>query len=218
MTIKQVRILILLLILIISLTFCTNTKREHEEILLKKGYIDMEKRLKPEIVQINKFIDGLWGLNLRNKVGTVNEKGEFCLLELEENYNIKLEVISPGFPPYLSDKYYSDNEHNMIWMLGGRGFYALDLETKETRHLVVSYFGDDGILNSFLADPEKKIFFIEVVQYNLNPTQYYILYDFIQDKIIFESPIFKGLMFRFYDHHLLYCEFIKVEGKYIRKW
>lgn len=142
-----------------ALLFCSACKQEHEEILLKKGFTAMEKRLKPDIIKINKTIEGLLGLNIKNTLGTVNGKGEFCLLELKDNNEIDLSVLVPGFPPYMSDKYYSNNEHNMIWMTGGRGFYALDIETKQTRHLVVSYDGDDGILNTFLADPENKIFY-----------------------------------------------------------
>ena len=40
------------------------TDKEKQQIFNEKGFNDMEKRLKPEIVQINKSIDGLWGLNL----------------------------------------------------------------------------------------------------------------------------------------------------------
>ena len=41
------------------------TDKEKQQIFNEKGFNEMKKeRLKPEIVQINKSIDGLLGLNL----------------------------------------------------------------------------------------------------------------------------------------------------------
>ncbi|MCP4136456.1 MAG: hypothetical protein GY754_36140 [bacterium] len=128
-----------------------------------KGFFDGKKRLRPEILECGEA-NGLYGLNIKNTIGTVNENNEFAFLKIDKEGNITVEAIKPGFPPVYGQKYFSDSEHNVMWMVRGRGFYALDIETKASGNVITSGDGNCWIHNSFLVSPEKKIFFIEIAE------------------------------------------------------
>ncbi|MCP4134986.1 MAG: hypothetical protein GY754_28690 [bacterium] len=117
----------------------------------------------------------------------------------------------------MGQEFFSDSENNLMWMKRGRGFYALDVESKKSGHTVASGDGDQWIHNAFVADPEKKIFFIELASPPPDPKTY-LLYDLLTDTDVFTSPEYDGVMFPLSSSLLLYCEFYEKFGKSMLKW
>ncbi|MCP4136455.1 MAG: hypothetical protein GY754_36135 [bacterium] len=172
----------------------------------RKGFIGMEKKLKPEILDYDYSFESLNGLNIKNSIGMASAGGKFAILSINKEGIVDHKIIKENFPPHFGQEYFSDSEHNLMWMKRGRGFYALDIESKKSGHTVASGDGNKWIHNAFVADPKNKIFFIEVVGPPPDPKKF-TLYDLINDRDIFTSPDYEGVMYPLTGNLLLYCEF-----------
>jgi hypothetical protein len=211
MMIKNKWIYIILITLLCSACIQNNKSKAEN----KEG--KTMKRLEAYIVKIPKEINGLAGLNIKNTLATINDKGEFAFIRIADNGTVDIDPIVPGFPGDFGAKFYSDSENNVLWMIRGRGFYCLDIETKKTGHCTASIDGNAKILTNFLADPVKKIFYIEIAPpYPLR--SYYVLYDLLKNNIDFRSRRFDGIMYPFYDNTFLFCEFIEEKDIELLKW
>ena len=203
---------IVLFIIIIFLTSCVTRK---DVIYYYKGFLgdSMKKKLKPMILPNFKPIEEILGINKQNYLAAINKKGEFCLLEIDEaGVIIDMNPIIHSFPSDFGSSYHSDNEHNVLWQIEGRGFTVLDIKTEATGDCIVSYNADDKVLNSFLVDADNKIFLIDMSRLDRNTLCsikgfLYVLYDLNKNKIIFESPIYGGTVYPF-NNNLLFCEYI----------
>ncbi len=178
----------------------TNNIQINNIIYEKKGYNDsVKKRLKPMILHSNDNIGDIVGINKTNTMVTINEDG-FCLLTITKEGAIKIDPIVKDFPPNRGTSIHSDSRYNIVWMQSGRGLYFLDVETKKTGHCnAAPGLGNNRLGPVFLADPEKKIFLITILEpfKKYKKCIYYILYDLNADKIIFTSPKYQGFTFPF---------------------
>ncbi|MBN1700204.1 MAG: hypothetical protein JW881_22020 [Spirochaetales bacterium] len=167
----------------------------------------MQKRLKPEVIRTDAVIRGITGVNIKNSVGALNETGEFCLLEIDEEGNTELNAVLPGHPENKSLNLNSDNEHNIMWIVRGRGVYFLDLESKKTAHITASNDGNGKILSVFTTDPEKRIMGITYTNCPgcaVNLT----FYDLKKRETIGEVVLGPGKAFPYYDNTVL-CVYTK---------
>lgn len=177
--------------------------------------LDCAGRLKPHIYNTGQRIFDLYSVPRKNCLGTVNGRGEFAYLEFGPHGPVGMKPVRSGFPPYPGQHYCSDGEHEVLWMIRGRGFYAIDTRTLAVGHTITSGNGNDWILNVFLADPERKIFLIEMARPFPRP-HYLIHYSLAEDRTTFTSPSYKGACYPFYDRSVLLCEFTGKNNSVLR--
>jgi hypothetical protein len=193
-----------------------NVKKENELILKNKGFGEEKmKRLEPVIIQLNKQIEGIVGVNKDDCFVTLNKDREFSLAEIIDEKTVQIKPTVDGFPGYDGDYIKSDSTNNIVWMVRGRGLYFLDLETKKTGRCFASQDGNDKVLNSFLVDPEKKIFLIHISQLTPVKGYFYVLYDLNKNDIIFTSELYHGKPNPFRKDMILFEEFL---GGPLSKW
>jgi hypothetical protein len=209
---KHIRLLILLLLPILSSCITGNGDREdgvNEKLLEERGFNDtMIKRLKPEIITIKESVYTILGINKKNSFVAVSPGGIFELATLDENGNVNIETIVSNYPPHSGTSYWSDNEHNMVWQIRGRGIYFLDIESKKTGYCLPSGDGNDTVDQIILVDPGKKLFLIEVLKpyAGADPSMYYVIFDFMSNKPVFKSPLIKADFFNLGNGRFLYLE------------
>ena len=189
-TIKIVNIFLLFLFIC-----CNNsskvTEEEYNIIYTEKGFYDMEESLKPLILNSKKRFYGLYEINKANSVATLNKNGDYSILTIDKYEQVEINTIKYGFPKSKVSKSFSAPEYNIIWGKRVRGLYILDIETKETRFCSASGESNAEILGVQIIDFDKKFFLIELVDHAIKkgPYCFYVIYDFINDKIIYESEL-----------------------------
>ena len=181
------------------------------------GENKMKKRLQPEKIKLFHDIVSISGIAKEDTLAGLNYRGEFVEIKFDEK-KIQIKTVLSKFPHEDCVEIKSDNESNIVWSLRGRGLYVLDLVTKQKGHCVVSSDGDDKVVNSQLIDPEKKIIMVEFSR--LGPGIaggiagfIYILYDLVNDKIIYESPLYSGDFYRLKDDFLFFGKLKSEKGK-----
>ncbi len=211
-------IVILLVSTIIYLGQCrsaSNYAEINNKILETKGFNDSKrKRLKPMILHMSEPVYCLQALSKKNCLATLDRNGRFAYLVIDENGTAAIKTIGKGFPEKGGMVFHSDDEHNVLWMIQGGRVSFLDLTTKKTGQCIPNAnAGLDSIGVVFLADPEKKIFLIEVQGFFCltdieNRKQkdflHYVLYDLNQDKIVFTSPKYSAFIYPFINNTILF--------------
>ena len=171
--------------------FSMSKKKENLLILTQKGYGEKNmQRLQPVIIELKKLIDGIVEINRPDAIGTLNENCQFSEIKILSEKDIKITPFLQGFPGRFGDRLKSDE--NFIWLQGGRGFYFLDYETKQKGWCLFSEDGNDEAQNSFLVDPQEKIFLIEGKQLYPVKGYFYVLYSLKEGKVVFNSEVFRG--------------------------
>ena len=159
------------------------------------------KRLKPEIITTSKIINGLAALSITNTIGTLDQQTDFALLKFDDKGIADIEPVKIGFPTNKSYDLYSDDENNIMWVVRGKGVYAIDLGTKATGHIIASNDGNGAIDRVFTVDPEKKILAID---YNNGAAaSAYWLFDLANNKPIQEIGVFEGMIFNYYNNLII---------------
>jgi len=183
-----------------------------------KGFEEItKKRLKPMILETEDNVNGLVGLRMKNRLATINDAGEFSFVKIGDEGTATVEPIVPGFPGTFGREFISDDEHNLLWLIRGRGFYVLDIESKKTGHIITTNNGNAKINTTMFVDAEKKYFLIEIFPYP-RPSAY-ILYDLNADKKIFTSQTYTGYLLPFGEKKMLLCDVIRQPfKKSIHKW
>ncbi|MBN2443857.1 MAG: hypothetical protein JXJ04_21020, partial [Spirochaetales bacterium] len=182
------------------------TEEEKKQIFTEKGFNLMPETLKPVILKSNTFFMGLHEINKLNSVATVSN-GEFCFLTIDKNGFIEVEPILKGFPPPEPAKdRETDFDGKFMWQKEGRGFRVIEIETKKTGYCLASANINAQIHNVMIIDKENKIFLIHLVDYAVKkpPYTFYVLYNFKEDKIIYESPYIRGILYYLNDNKLLW--------------
>ena len=192
-------VIFILLISQFSLEARINKKR----LLIEKGFANMEMdgKIIPQFLLTKKNVYSLLGNDIPNSF--IIFDGNFELMSLIDLEKIEEKGTIPGFP---GQNYYSDY-HSLLWSKQGRGFYAVDLESKKVEHIIVSHDGDSEIRNTFVINPAKKIFYIEQLTLTETGKGKFFIYDYSNNSIQFTSNRFDGMHFPFTDSSLLWIEF-----------
>ncbi len=155
--------LIIVLLILVSMLGCTRTaysqitETEKKVLLNEKGKGIMAKYIEPEVLQFNGKYYELVESGYDNKLITLNNKNEFCYLDLTIPEHPQLKVISPGFPG-VNGLLGSDAENRVAWLVRGRGVYMIDLDSGKTGHIIAGNYGRvDHVL---LTDKERLLFVI----------------------------------------------------------
>ena len=164
-----------------------------------------------EIATSDKIPKNLMQVNISNSFAYAIG-GEFYMATIDKSGRVATKVLSPGFPGKEGDTYESDDQANFIWMRNGRGVYIYDINANINRHVVASADGNNDIGQIIVADQQKKIMFIEVMEppkdgplYTDKLTTYYVQYDFLKDEIVFATPkVFTAGIVRLKPSELLY--------------
>lgn len=176
--------------------------------------------LKPQVIRTDKPILYLLPINEPNRLAGLNNKGEFCLLTIDKMGQVDTQTIVPGFPDNPGSDWHSDPQNKMLWQVRLRGFYALDIQTKQTRHIAGSGNTSDEIIHSCLIDPEKKIFYIEVVDHGKpdEPYCFFTLYDFNKDEKIYKSDWVSVSIFPLNKEKILFQEYYPGPDGTLIRW
>lgn len=182
---------------------------EAVKIYKEKG-VDSPGYFKPEIVVLKQPLYGIYEIGMENCFLSRNNRGEYCIGTIKENGSISAEPVLAGFPPYSGEALNTDPWHNIVWQKEGRYVRVLELDTKNP-HGFSSTGKLGGSINLiFLADPEKNILFIELVNYQKHeiPYCFYVLYDMNKKKIIYTSPYINPEFVGFNNGDILHNEWI----------
>lgn len=193
------------------------TDEEKQQIFNEKGFNSMKKRLKPEIIQTDKSILAITSINMKNTLGALDRNGEFCLLTIDNDGIIDINVVLPGHPEKKSFDLYSDSINNNMWVVRGRGLYFIYLETKNTAHVIASNDGNGAIYTVFTAYPKERIMGIVFTNCSGCSTNL-LLYDLPGQKRINELNIGSGRVYPYYDNKILTCFYEKKDGKKTKIW
>jgi hypothetical protein len=200
-------------------TGCANNTVSQDEanlIYKAKGLDNMNKSLKPLILKSNKSFHGLYDLSTNNTLATLNDRGEFSTIEIDDSGDVKVVTVSPGFPGRTSERVNTDPEHSFMWLARVRGLWILDMTTKERREVDPSGNTAAEITGACLIDPIKKIFlinlFINAFEIKDCMVVHY-LYDFEKDKIINTTEPQDNLASKFGNGNLLVHDKITRESK-----
>ncbi len=206
------------LALFITCTICKKINNAGDEekytILKSKGFMENEKRLEPVILSSDEELFALRSINMKNTIAAVNKKGEFCLLEIDNDGDAAVEPIVPGFPhglsPGLGDDYYTDVKNNVMWVAYGMAIYVLDIKSEKT--------GESGIIGDminpvFMVNPQDVSIFTEVGSLNEDEPCFFVLFNLSKNEIIYKRYCPLGVFYP-YKNELLFCEIL--DNKY--KW
>jgi len=97
-------------------------------IVLEKSLGDGNmKFIQPEVIKhrVLKRAYGMVETGIDNKLLVLNNKLEFCYLDLTDPNKPRLEVITPNFPG-VDGTLGSDAENRVAWLGRGRGVYMID--------------------------------------------------------------------------------------------
>jgi len=178
----------------------------------------MSTSLQPLIVKSKHAFQGLYELNKTNCMVTLNAKGEFCTMTIDDTGQATLNGAAAGFPGKTGSLVSTDAANNFAWLAKTRGLYILDLNSGEKRIVNPSGITSAFISGVFLIDAAKKLFGISLYISAFSPEDAYnnyYLYDFPNDKILFTHENFSGDLLRFGDNTILYW---KIVSKYKAQW
>jgi hypothetical protein len=202
------RIYFLILASIFPVSCNQISRKERNTIYETKGLSLKENYLKPLIIKTSKEIYQLVEIRKKNCIGTVNSRGEFSILTIHNTGRVSVNNIVRHFPPDFGDKIESDPEHNMMWLIHGRGIYILDMESRKTAHVLASNNPNDRVMNTFLLEPEKKLFYVGLANAGIHDIPFsYALIDFNQKIKTFESPLMRGILYPIGNNLFLYQEY-----------
>ncbi|MDD5673343.1 MAG: hypothetical protein PHC61_04215 [Chitinivibrionales bacterium] len=193
-----------IILLLINIFGCDSPKKK---ILQEKGFGTMQERIIPDVIQQKNGVVSVLSINEPNSFVVINGKMEIELVTINTLESITSKLIHSGFP---GDKYFSDPEHGFIWAIMGRGFYALDIKTKQYGYVVVSYDGDSKVDNTFLIDSGKKTFFVGCWYVMDEGKSYaeYDLFDLVKNEIGFTSQKYKGYSLPYSEDSFLLEKFL----------
>jgi len=201
----------LMIIIVINLGFIFNTvnSQELEIIYEEKGFNKLAKDLKPIILETPSFYR-LREVDQKNCVAVINEKGEFSLLKISDKGEVSIKTLSEDFPSFIGEELFSDFKHNILWQVRGRGLYIFDIKTKKTAHTIPISNFNYSIITTFLADPDKKIFYTGLVNYAIDdPSSFrYTLTDINKDNLLHKSPLISGLHYQLTDDLFLFNDYL----------
>jgi len=168
----------------------------------------MKERIIPEILEYKDEVLTVLEVNIPDCVALFDGYGKCVIAKIKPDGTFEKTIMPPGC---IGEDIYSDPQHNVIWAKRGRRFSALDIETKKTGELIVSHDGDDNIHHIILADPEKRIFAIDIIGYASHIEDspiHYILYDLFNNKTIYSSKNYNGFLFPYAKNTLLWEDFL----------
>jgi hypothetical protein len=177
-----------------------------KKIFLELGFDSMDRKIIPEIVQYKDEVANVLEVNIPNSFILVDIGITSKIIQISDDYELKVVETLPG--PF-GDEHQSDPLNKVIWAKYGRQFSAYDIVSKKSGTVVASHDGDEAILSMNLLDPVKKIFAIDIVHYTFNVAEspkWYILYDLLNDTIIYKSPPYDGFIIPFSIGNLLFVE------------
>jgi hypothetical protein len=129
---------------------------EISSLLAEKGYgIMAEEYVEPMVIPHGLSFYGLAESGFDDKLLTLNSKGEFSYINIENPERPELEVLSPGFPG-VGGQLISDAENRVAWVVRGRGVYFIDLDSLKTGHMIAGNYG--RVIQVLLADKEQLLF------------------------------------------------------------
>ena len=223
------KILIPLCILIALSLGCKRVRHipdeEIQKIHEKRAYTyKVDHLFKPTIIPLSEPVIGLVGINKKNSFVTMNEKMEFCLVKMEDDGYLDIDVVVDGFPGQYYAEYFSESESTIVWQRYKDYLNFLDIESKKTTKIKGNNELNDSIHQVFLVDVEKSKVLITSFkvgdEYWRKKNTYYILYDFNKNEIIFKSPLLSGVLFPYNKNKLLFEEstYVGSDEKRIVKW
>jgi hypothetical protein len=200
---------LIVLIIFLLLAGCKRSSeigKEEYEILYKEKGIKMGESLKPMILECKYKFNGIKEFG-DNTLVTVNDHKEWITLEIDNNGYVEMKTLKHGFPNDDLSVGTTIPEHKIAisWIM--RYAYIYDGEMKQTREVGASSESNAEITDIFLVDSNKKIYLIDLVDHAKDigvPKEFYILYDFIQDKKIFKSEYRSGALYSIGDNKLLF--------------
>jgi hypothetical protein len=191
-----------------------------KKIFLELGFDSMDRKIIPEIVHFKDEVANILEVNIPNSLVLVDMGSTCKIIQISDDYELKIVETLPG--PF-GEEHQSDPSDNVLWAKNGRQFSAYDIVSKKTGTFVASHDGDEAILAMTLVEPIKKIFAVEVIHYAFKVAQspvYYVLFDLLNDTIIYKSPLFDGSLAPFKNDTMLFIEAILDSNKNFigQKW
>jgi hypothetical protein len=175
-------------IMLALLATCSHVEQQrYATILEEKGFDGMKARLVPDVIAAGEGVNAVLGISKPNSFILVDGRGEFCLATIESPGALRAEPVIAGFPPAGCTDFRTDGTTPIAWAKRGRAFYALDIEDKLARRVVVSHDGDEEIIDSYLGDAESAKFMIRVVHHGWTSRDtrfFFVVYDLHADKIL----------------------------------
>jgi len=202
--------------LIILFLFCANNAN--------KGDANMSMDIKPITIVAEKPISKLASLSIDNTFAAI-VGGEFVEVKILKDEKLEITPIVPGFPNDGGDILYSDPANNVLWITSSRGISVLDLATKKTSEKILSGYGNDNLSpGSYLMAFDKKVIYVNIAHIDAafggsRPGSNFVLFDYLNNKVDFESKGYDGGMIAISKDKFLFAESEKDEqGNKYRKW
>lgn len=202
--------------LIILFLFCVNNAN--------KGSANMPMDIKPTLIVADKPISKLASLSIDNTFAAI-VGGEFVEVKILKEDKLEIAPIVPGFPNDGGDIFYSDPANNVLWITSGRGISVLDIATKKTAEKILSGYGNDNLSpGSYLMAYDKKVIYVNIAHIDAyfggsRPGDNFVLFDYLNNKIDFESKGFEGGMIAISKDKYLFEEYLKSKnGQSQTKW
>lgn len=198
----KIRHYILFFVLLVS---CKEKELNYYE--LNQGRRIMEQMIEPKIINTKRLSLPLLPLNIKNSFGTIVMIGEFAVAEIKNDLSLEINSVVPGFTGEPHWRCGSDPQSNRLWFYRCRGFYSVDIESKDTAHLTVSYNPNDDILRAIVCDTEQPLFLICVVTNTFRSQDLkgkYLLYNAETKEILHTSEKMKATIHNYRPNlHLL---------------
>jgi hypothetical protein len=138
---------------------------------------------------------------------------------------MEITPIVPGFPNDGGDELYSDPTNNVLWITSGRGISVLDINSKKTSEKILSGYGNDNLSpGSYLITFDNKVLFVNIGHIDAlfggsRPGDNFVLFDYLNNKIDFESKGYDGGMIAISKDKFLLEEYLENEkGESYSKW
>jgi hypothetical protein len=156
-------------------------------------------------------------INLPDTVAALNENGEFILIQFLANNQIKKTTVIPGYPGMIGD-IYSDPEKLILWLVDDDKIFFLNIKSKSTGKIIIPRDQINnfiGISSVFVKDQIGALYGV-VFNYNEDGDIFsgLIIFDSVENKIIYHIWPIKGYLIPFYNDQFLFC----VQDQQFIKW